>query len=237
MKPHDSHDEIQLLENLFQYIIPKYKEAHDIMVSMLDFEQTQEVRVADLGCGFGELTQRVMETFPLGVVFALDNQPRLLQRMREKFGDYSDQLVLFERDLNNNAWMHEMEHLNAIVSSFTLDYVTQERHKQIIKEAYGLLDKSGRWVSCEFFRSQDTRVNRVFHDLEMTFIQNAIRNGEVSMEQIDHLSQSFILRQEHHVCTVDEKRQWLQEAGFTSIEVPWRFLNLAVISAVKVRGD
>ncbi len=230
-------DEIQLIEDLFQYIIPKYKEAHDIVVSMLDFERNQEIRAADLGCGFGELTQRVMETFPVGVVFAVDNQPRILQRLREKFKEFSDQLVLFERDLNSNAWMHEIEHLNAVVSSFALDFVPKARHKEIIKESYGLLHKSGRWVSCEFFRSDDPRVNRVFHDLEMTFIQNALQQGQVSKEQIDQLSQSSILRQKHHVCTVDEKRQWLADAGFQRIEVPWRFLNIAVISAVKVRAD
>ena len=226
-------DEIQLLEGLYQFIIPKYKEAHDIMASMLDFEQSRQIRVADLGCGFGDLTTRIMDTFPLSVVFGIDNQPKILERTREKLRESLDQLFLYERDLMNNAWMHEIEHLDAVVSSFTLDCLSEERHQAILKETFNLLSSGGRWVSCEFFRSNDSRVNRVFHDLEMTFIQSALRNGEVTEEQIEQLGTSSILRQEHHIVTVDDKVRWLQNAGFQNVEVPWRFLNLAIVSGVR----
>lgn len=227
------HDEIALLEKLFQYIIPKYNEAHDIMVSMLDFEQSQEIRIADLGCGFGDLTKWIIDTFPLSVVFGIDNQPLILERAREKHRESLDQLVLYERDLNNLAWMNDVSDLNAVVSSFTLDYLSEDRHQDILKECYNLLEPSGRWISCEFFRSEDNRVNRVFHDLEMTFIQNALRNGEVSEEQIDQLGHSSILRQDHHIVSVDKKVKWLKKIGFKNIDVPWRFLNLAIVSGVR----
>lgn len=229
----NNFDEIQLLEELYQFIIPKYKEAHDIMVSMLDFEQAYEIRVADLGCGFGDLTKRIIDTFPLGIVFGIDSHPQILQRTRGKLRESLDQLVLYERDLDNNAWMKDMEHLDAVVSSFTLDYLTESRHQTVIKEAFDLLNPGGRWISCEFFRSDDNRVNRVFHDLEMSFIQNALRNGEVSNEQIDQLGKSTILRRDHHVITVDKKVSWLKSAGFHHVEVPWRFLNLAIVSGVR----
>ena len=228
-----SSDEIQLLEGVYRFIIPKYKEAHDIMTSMLDFEQSRPIRVAELGCGFGDLAERIMDTFPLSVVFGIDNQPQILQRTREKRRGSLDQLLLYERDLMNDAWMNDIEHLDAVVSSFTLDYLPSERHQQILHEAFHLLNPGGRWVSCEFFRSTDNRVNRVFHDLEVTFIQSALRNGEVTGEHIDQLSASSLLRRDHHIVTVDEKVQWLHNVGFQSVEVPWRFLNLAVVSGVR----
>jgi len=229
----DRLDEISLLEELYQFIIPKYKETHDIMASMLDFEQSQQIRVADLGCGFGDLTRRIIDTFPLGVVFGIDNQPQILQRTRDILRESLDQVILYQRDLNNDAWMNEIEHLDAVVSSFTLDYLPEKRHKIILKESFNVLNPGGRWISCEFFRSEDNRVNRVFHDLEMTFIRSALQNGDVTEEQIAQLGQSTILRQDHNIVTVDEKVEWLKSAGFKYIEVPWRFLNLAVISGVR----
>jgi tRNA (cmo5U34)-methyltransferase len=226
-------EEIRLLEDLYQFIIPKYEEAHGVIVSLLDHPREKEIRVADLGCGFGGLTQRIIEAFPVSAVFCLDSNLQILQRMREKLSEFVDHLVVFYRNLESNVWMQDMEHLNAVVSSFTLDYLTPERHREVVEEAFQLLEPGGRWISCEFYRSPDARVNRVFHDLEIGLIQNALKQGEVTTEQIDQLSSSSILRQAHHIITVDEKKQWLEEAGFKRIDIPWRFLNLAVVSGVK----
>ncbi len=226
------NDEIQLLENLFEYIVPKYREAHDIMVSMLDFSD-KPIRIADIGCGFGELSRRLLQIHTSAQVFGLDRNPAILQRARQKLAEFAERFLPLERDLNNVSWSEDLQPLDAIVSSFTLDYLPLDRHKQLLSEAFSLLNPQGRWLSCEFFRASDPRVNRVFHDLEIQFIQKALADELVTKQQIEQLTQSSILRQDHHVCTVDTKVNWLRSAGFDQIEVPWRFLNLAVISAVR----
>ena len=169
-QPLAEFDEIQLVEDLFQHIVPKYHEAHDIITSLLDFQTSQEIRVADLGCGFGDLTRRIIDAFPFSVVFGIDDQSAVLERTREIFRDSTDQVVFFERDLSNSACMNDLDNLHAVVSSFALDYLTMERHEAIILEAFEKLAPGGRWLSCEFFRSPDNRINRVFHDLEISFI-------------------------------------------------------------------
>ena len=204
-QPLADFEEIRLLEDLYQHIVPKYHEAHDIMTSLLDFQTSQEIRVVDLGCGFGDLTRRIIDAFPLSVVFGLDDQQAILERTREKFRDSTDQVVFFERDLNNSAWVNDLDHLNAVVSSFALDYLEEKRHRAVIQEAYDKLAPGGRWVSCEFFRSEDTRINRVFHDLEISFIQSALKEERISGEQLEQLGSSTILRRDHHICTVDGK--------------------------------
>lgn len=230
--PYSFNHEIDLLESLFEFIIPKYREAHDILVSLLDFEPDRELRIVDLGCGFGDLTRRLVEAFPRAVVFGIDNHSDILERARLKLKESLDQIVLYQRDLNNDAWSHEIQQLHAVVSSFTLDYLSLDRHRRIIKEAYDLLEISGRWVSCEFYRSEDERVNRIFHDLEVSFIKTALKEGRVTREQIDQLGKSSILRQPHYICTVEEKKAWLENIGF-KVEIPWRFLNLAIVSGIR----
>jgi len=226
-------EEIELLENLFEFIIPKYREAHDIIVSMLDFDGTQEIRIADLGCGFGELSRRLLEMLPTAIVFGIDNNMDILQRTRKKLKDFADRFLVYERDLNSNAWFHDLGPLDAVVSSFTLDYLELDRHKALLSEVFEMLNPQGRFVSCEFFKAVDNRVNRVFHDVEIQYIQNALKKGSVSQEQIEQLTKSTILRQDHHLCTIETKIDWLRAAGFDKIEIPWKFLNLAVVSAVK----
>ena len=226
-------EEIQLLENLFEYIIPKYREAHDILVSMLDFPMTNEALFADLGCGFGELSKHILYVFSSARIYGIDSNRDILQRCSERLKDFKDRFIPLEKDLNKQDWSEELEALDGVVSSFTLDYLPFERHKSLIGESYNLLKPQGRWVSCEFFQTADPRVHRVFHDVEIQFIQNALKEELITKEQVDLLAESRILRKTHHVCTVDTKVEWLRAAGFDKVDVPWRFLSFAVLSAVK----
>ncbi|HPG41996.1 MAG TPA: methyltransferase domain-containing protein [bacterium] len=228
-----SQNEIDLIGDVFSFIIPKYREAHDIMVSMLDFNNSAEIRVADLGCGFGDLSGRVFEVFPQAVIFGVDRHPEILTRVKTRFAGYANQFVPVDGDLNHLSWSTNLSALQAVISSFTLDYLPAKQQKDVIARAFEILESGGRWVSCEFFRAGDTRINRVFHDIEIMLVQNAIKNGQVTGEQIEQLSGSSLLRQEHHVCKIEEKIDWLKQAGFRNIEVPWRFLNIAIISAVR----
>lgn len=229
----NDQNEIDLIENVFGLIIPKFREAHDIMVSMLDFNNNEEIRVADLGCGFGDLSSRMFEVFPQAVIFGVDYHSGLLARAKARFADYADQFVPIVSDLNHLSWSENLSALHAVISSFTLDYLPAGRHQDVITRAFEILDSGGRWVSCEFFRANDSRINRVFHDIEIMLVQNAIKNGQVSAEQIEQLSASTLLRQKHHVCTIEEKIDWLKNNGFKKVEIPWRFLNIAIISAVR----
>ena len=226
-------DEIDLLENVYQFIIPKYREIHDIIVTMLDFETESELRIVDLGCGLGDLSRRILEVFSKATIFGIDNNEAILKRCHERLSQFEARFLPMHRDLNDLAWMHELEAIDAVVSSFTLDYLALDRHKKLLAECFDLLNPQGRYLSCEFFKAVDTRVNRIFHDIEIQFVHRAMKDGKISQEQIDGLARSSILRQPHHVCTLETKIEWLRVAGFDKIDVPWKFLNLAVISAVR----
>jgi len=229
----DLEYELELLEDLYELVVPKFREANDIVVSMLDFPADRPIRLLDLGCGFGHLSSRLLEILPNAKVFGFDNQPAILQRAQKRTQEYGDRFVGLVRDLNESNWLQEMREIDAIVSTFALDYLPPERHRQLIHEAAASLQNGGRWVSCEFFRAKDDRINRVFHDIEVQLVQDKLRQGEVSAEEIDQLSNSSLLRQSHYVVDVAQKLSWLQEAGLKTVDIPWKFLNLAIICAVK----
>jgi tRNA (cmo5U34)-methyltransferase len=226
-------DEITLLKNTFEFVMPKFHEAHEIMLAMLDFPRSSELRIADLGCGFGELSKKILMNFPVATVFGIDDKSEMLARAHDTLEGFDNRFLGFERNLENIAWAEGLMPLDAVVSSFTLDYLPEDLHRKIVMDAYELLGPLGRWISCEFYEAQDTRVNRIFHDLEIQFVQNSVQRGQLSHEQIEQLSRSTLLRQKHHTCRLDTKMDWLKMAGFKNVDVPWRFLNLAVVSGVK----
>jgi ubiquinone/menaquinone biosynthesis C-methylase UbiE len=226
-------DEINLLENVYQFIIPKYHEINDMIVSLLDFNSDKDVRIADLGAGVGTLSKRVFDIFPNATVFGVDSNEQILNRSGELLNHFKDQYIPILKSLENSTWIDDVGELDAIISAFTLDFLPLENHKHLIKESFEKLHSHGRWVSCEFFRSEDPLINRIFHDVEIKFVQKSLKDGRITQEQIGQLSQLSFLAKPHHVCTLQTKIDWLRMAGFEKIEIPWKFLNLAIISAVK----
>jgi len=233
MKTDRTTEELALLEHALEFLIPKFRESHEIIVSMLDFPRSQELRFADLGSGFGELSKRLLLHFPAALVFGIDDKRAIMEKTRASLKEFDGRFIGFERNLQNISWTEGLAPLDAVASSFTLDYLPEQEHQRIISDAYHVLNPLGRWVSCEFYQATDARVNRIFHDLEIQYVQNSMQKGELTREQVDRLSRSTLLRQKHHVCRLDEKMDWLRQAGFKNVDVPWRFLNLAVVSGVK----
>ncbi len=226
-------EEINLLENVYEFIIPKYHEINDMIVSLLDFDPKKELRIADLGSGLGALSDKALDAFPLSTVFGIDSNKDILHRSHERLLAFKDQYVPLLSDLETPDWTGQVENVNAVVSSFTLDFLPLDRHRDILKEAFDLLLPNGRFISCEFFKAEDNLINRIFHDMEIRFVPRAMKEGRVDQEQINQLSQISFLKKTHHVCTLDSKIEWLRMAGFEKIEIPWKFLNLAIVSAVR----
>ena len=228
-----SENELVLLRDTFAHIIPKYNEINDIIVSMLDFTPSRPVRIVDLGCGFGELSRRLLSALPAAVVFGLDVHQGVLQIAKSSLSEYEDRFLPFVRDLNGDGWSEGLASLDGVVSAFALDFTTHTRHRELIRQAYHLLKPGGRWVTGEFFQSRDPWINRLFHDMEVRFVKNSLKDGLVNESQIDRLSESTLFRGPHYICEIDEKIGWLRQTGFEKIDVPWRFLNLAIISGVR----
>lgn len=229
----NTHEEINLLENVYEFIIPKYNEINDMIVSLLDYDPKQELRFVDLGAGLGTLSEKTLDAFPMATVFGIDSNKDILNRSHERLLAFKDQYVPLLSDLENPEWLGQLANINAVISSFTLDFLPLERHQDLIKVAHDLMLPKGRWISCEFFKAEDNLINRIFHDVEIRFVHRAMKEGRISQEQIDQLSQISFLKKTHHVCTLETKIEWLRMAGFNKIEIPWKFLNLAIISAVR----
>lgn len=226
-------DDINLLENVYEHIIPKYHEINDMIVSLLDFNPDQQIKVVDFGVGLGSLAQKIFQIFPLATIIGVDSHQDILQRSHERLLQYRDQYVPLHADLEDSSWVNQVGEINAAVSAFTLDYLPIEKHHQLVDDTFELLLPHGRFVTCEFFKSDDNLINRIFHDVEIKFVHKAMKEGIVNQEQIEQISQISFLKQPHHVCTLETKIDWLRMAGFEKIEVPWKFLNLAIVSAVR----
>src|SRR5688572_19037984 len=98
-------------------------------------------RVLDLGSGDGRLLARVKLVRPGATAVALDFSPTMLEHLRSRFaGDSS--VAIFAHDLDNPLPL-SLGMFDAIVSSFAIHHVTDQRKRSLYEEAYAHLRPGG----------------------------------------------------------------------------------------------
>jgi len=66
-------------ENLMERLVPRYRKQHEIIYELLPEKSEQPLRVLDLGCGNGVLSELVLNKLPNAYVVGFDLTPRMLE--------------------------------------------------------------------------------------------------------------------------------------------------------------
>ncbi len=222
-----------IYDAVFPAVVPKYAEAHDVLLSMLPFSSGDAVRILELGCGTGELTRKLAEHFPAAHISALDVSAAMLREAVRKLRPFEERVDLLQRDLQDSAWCDGFDDVDAVVAAYTLDYLPLESHERLISQAFQVLARGGRFVTCEFIEPEDPRVGDVFRNLEYQLISRQVAQKRVREEDIKILVGLAESGPKHHVVRINVLLEWLRKAGFDRVDTPWRFFNFVVASGRK----
>jgi len=222
-----------IYDSVFPAVVPKYAEAHDVLLSMLPFGSKDAVRILELGCGTGELTRKLVEHFSAAHISAVDVSAAMLKEAVRKLRPFEERVDLLQRNLTDPAWRSGFEEVDAVVAAYTLDYLPLEVHERLISEVFELLSGGGRFVSCEFIEPEDPRVGEVFRTLEYRLISRQVAEKRVREEEIRTLTGLADSGPQHHVAPIRDLLNWLRKAGFDRVDTPWRFFNFVIVSGRK----
>jgi len=222
-----------IYDAVFPAVVPKYAEAHDVLLSMLPFGSGDSVHILELGCGTGELTRKLVEHFSAARISALDVSPSMLREAVRKLRPFEERVDLLQRDLTDPAWHEGFEDVDAVVAAYTLDYLPLDVHERLVSQVFDLLVPGGRFVSCEFIEPEDPRVGDVFRNLEYQLISRQVAQKRVSEENIKILVGLAESGPKHHVVRISSLLEWLRKAGFDRVDTPWRFFNFVIASGRK----
>ncbi|MDH3921190.1 MAG: methyltransferase domain-containing protein, partial [Desulfobulbaceae bacterium] len=66
-------------ENLMEKLVPQYKKQHEIIYELLPENSDKQLRILDLGCGNGILSELVLKKLPNAFVVGFDLTPKMLE--------------------------------------------------------------------------------------------------------------------------------------------------------------
>ncbi len=175
---------------------------------LLDALPQRVGRLLDLGTGDGRMLALVRSRHPEAAAIGLDLSGPMLERAAARFE--GDPLAEFRaHDLRQP--LAESGQFDTIVSGLAIHHLEDERKRGLFGEALALLAPGGVFANLDLVRSGSDRLHERFRR----------EIGRAEDDPADRLAD------------LGEQLEWLRAAGFADVDCHFKWLELALIVAVR----
>jgi SAM-dependent methyltransferase len=165
-------------------------------------------RFLDLGTGDGRLLALVRDSHPEAVAMGLDSSAPMLARATARFeGDSRTEL----RAHDLRFPLAEPGPFDAIVSGLAIHHLEDNRKRELFGEVHALLAPGGVFVNLDLVSAASQRLHERFRR----------EIGRTEDDPSDRLAD------------LSDQLGWLREAGFGEVDCHFKWLELALVVAVR----
>jgi len=182
-------------------------------------DQDQEFRYLNLGAGPGNLDTVLLERFQGANAVVLDGSLAMLAEARKELAKYGDRVEYIQADLSKPDWTGAVAGpFDFVMSSRTLHHIGgPHRIRELYREVRGLTGHGGTFLNLDYVRPARAELVQlgdwITRDEEAGFMGAPHGAADLPGTLLEHLG-------------------WLGEAGFNTVEVYWKEMDLALMSGI-----
>ncbi|WP_353932179.1 class I SAM-dependent methyltransferase [Okeanomitos corallinicola TIOX110] len=167
-------------------------------------------RILDLGTGDGRLLELLKIDRPQMQSVAIDFSPTMLSAVKTRFADDKNVEII---NHNLDQPLPDLGLFDAVVSSFAIHHLGDERKFSLYREIFKNLNPGGIFCNLEHVASP----TQSLHEKFLKEIGTLPENDDPSNKLLD----------------VETQLQWLRKIGFSDVDCYWKWLELALLIGVK----
>lgn len=205
--------------------VPRYAEMLQVLVDYLPASyRKRPIQILELGAGTGNLSLLLSEYFPHSDLTLVDISADALKVCKERMQPSANASFIKE-DFRQLAFGEQS--FDLIVSSISIHHLGSLDKQQLFSSCYRWLKPNGKLSFADQFRGQTEEI----YQLHISKWHEHCENSGVAEEEW----QSWMQHQQDHDYhdTLADHLDWLQQAGFKSIDCLWRHLLWTVVRASK----
>ena len=179
---------------------------------LLDFLRPGVERVVDLGAGDGHLLGFVLAARPAARGVAVDFSPPMLDAARARFAAEARAAVL-AHDLTRPLPGGALDGADAVVSSFAIHHLEDDRKRTLYEEVHALLRPGGVFLNLEHVAPGSDALHARF-----------LASIGYPPDWRDPANR---------VLDAGTQLGWLRDIGFADVDIAWKWLEMALLVARK----
>ncbi|MER5174654.1 MAG: class I SAM-dependent methyltransferase [Candidatus Nitrosocosmicus sp.] len=187
--------------------IPHRSEGENVLFDHIPNDVT---RVLDLGTGDGRLLRLLKIQRPNINAVAVDVSPIMLDSVKRNFANDFN-IKVTEHDLDNS--LPNMGYFDAVISSFAIHHLSNERKHSLYKEIYEILNPEGIFCNLDNVASPSEK-----HHIRFLY---AIGFTPETESKSDNL------------LSMEKQLRWLKDIGFKDVDCYWKWLEMALLIGYK----
>ena len=213
------------------------------MAALLPYGPDAEIRVLDVGAGYGAVSQAVLETFPNAHVVLHDFSGPMLSHARQRLSRYEYRTSQVMADLTDPAWVQAVGGpVDGVVSAIAIHNLRDsEVIARIYADIFTVVKPGGAFLNWELVWAGDAAgaanaraglVMEQWRRFEETGVQPSL--DELAAEQAGQRASWSGGRGEQRMRpTLVDHLNWLRAAGFDEAECFWREGSHALIGGYR----
>ncbi len=217
----------QVFDDMLDRSVPFYQEVIKGTARLLDIFLGPDDTVIDLGCSTGTTLLQLARLLPHKELhfIGIDNSPAMLDKARLKAEMFSkqDRVSFLAGDITET----EEAGTGAFLLNYTLQFIRPLRRKEFIRRLFQNLRPGGVVILSEKMISHDPLLNRKYIDIYHQFkLERGYSELEIARkrEALENVLIPF---------SMEENRELLLSAGFTSVEPFFQWFNFTSFLAIK----
>ncbi|MFZ7120881.1 MAG: class I SAM-dependent methyltransferase [Eubacteriaceae bacterium] len=223
IKDHFESEAIEF-DKIILDLIPYYSEMIDALILAIPFKKEETFKVIDLGCGTGNIAQKVMNRFPNAQITCLDLAENMISMAKIKLKKHNN-IKFIVNDFNKLSFETTYD---VVVSSLSLHHLISDKDKKIFYgKIYDALTDRGVFYNADVVLGTNNYLQGVYMKKWKEYMIKNILVEEIEKKWIPKYNE------EDSPAKLINHILWLEEVGFKSIDVIWKYYNFAVYGGCK----
>jgi tRNA (cmo5U34)-methyltransferase len=225
--------------NYGQYFVPEREgQMHRIAALLADLKPG--ARIVELCCGEGLLAEVLLEAYPTCSIQAFDGSTEMLARAQIRLARYKERFQCQMFDLASTSWRTFVSPVSAIISSLAIHHLPGPEKLELFRDMFRMLAPGGILVIADVLEV----IGVAGKKLASGEWDQAVRQRSFELDGNNKAFEFFECEgwnMHRHLDPDDidkpspifSQLKWLEDAGFTEIEVNWLLAGHAIFSARK----
>ena len=211
-------------DNQIVRIIPYYDQMITALIDSVQFDTSESIRIIDLGCGTGTVAKRLGDKFPNSTIVCLDIASKMIDIAKYKLNNRKNTEFI----VGDFSTIDFKEPFDVVVSSLALHHIqADDEKKEFYTKIYNILTKSGQFLNADVVLASTDYQQKINMNRWIDYM-----NKSVPMEEIQ---QRWIPahKTEDRPSKLIDQLKWMDEIGFKTVDVIWKYYNFSVYGGVK----